>query len=53
MTIALTINGEKRLFHGDPRTPLVDVLRNELRMLPERFPNRVSCWGWAKRATRF
>lgn len=32
MTIALTINGEKRLFHGDPRTPLVDVLRNELRM---------------------
>ncbi|MCZ4071998.1 (2Fe-2S)-binding protein [Agrobacterium tumefaciens] len=27
MTLTLTINGEDRLFHGDPMTPLVDVLR--------------------------
>lgn len=32
MAITLKINGENRQFHGDPRTPLVDVLRNDLRM---------------------
>lgn len=30
MAIRLNINGEERSFHGDPLTPLVDVLRDEL-----------------------
>lgn len=32
MTTNLTINGEERVFSGDPRTPLVDVLRDSLRL---------------------
>tara|TARA_R110000744_G_scaffold36601_2_gene84473 strand:+ start:1066 stop:1533 length:468 start_codon:yes stop_codon:yes gene_type:complete len=32
MTITLTVNREERIFSGDPRTPLVDVLRDHLRM---------------------
>lgn len=32
MAILLNINGETRHFHGDPRTPLVDVLRDNMRM---------------------
>ncbi|PSS60549.1 (2Fe-2S)-binding protein [Ensifer sp. NM-2] len=30
MTLSLTINGEERLFYGDPMTPLVDVLREAM-----------------------
>ena len=30
MVIQVNINGETRSFHGDPLTPLVDVLRNEM-----------------------
>ena len=32
MTTRLMINGEERSLSCDPRTPLVDVLRNELRL---------------------
>lgn len=32
MAIYLTINGEDQVFSGDPRTPLVDVLRDSLRL---------------------
>ncbi len=30
MTIYLNINGEDRAYHGDPMTPLVDVLRESM-----------------------
>jgi len=30
MTVRLKVNGEGRIFHGDPMTPLVDVLRGEM-----------------------
>jgi len=32
MSISLNINGEDRLYHGDPRTSLLDVLRDTYRM---------------------
>ncbi len=32
MTVSFTVNGETRAFTGDPRTPLVDVLRDDLRL---------------------
>ncbi len=30
MPLRLMVNGEERVFHGDPRTPLIDVLRDDL-----------------------
>ncbi len=36
MTTSLMINGEERSLTCDPRTPLVDVLRNELRLTGTR-----------------
>ena len=30
MAIQLNVNGEARSYHGDPMTPFVDVLRNDL-----------------------
>lgn len=32
MTVELTINGESRAFAVDPRTPLIDVLRDHCRL---------------------
>jgi carbon-monoxide dehydrogenase small subunit len=32
MAIRLTINGEKQVFHGDPRTSLLEVLRDTFRL---------------------
>lgn len=32
MTIDLTVNGQPRRFAGDPRTPLIDLLREDLRL---------------------
>ena len=32
MTVNLIVNGEDRSFHGDPRTPLLGVLRDSFRM---------------------
>ncbi len=32
MTISITVNGEVRNFDGDPRTALIDVLREHLRL---------------------
>lgn len=32
MTVTLTVNGEERTFHGDPRTSLLDVLRDTFRL---------------------
>lgn len=32
MSVTLKVNGQTRVFHGDPRTPLVDVLRSALRL---------------------
>jgi len=30
MAVHLNVNGDSRTFHGDPLTPLIDVLRNDL-----------------------
>lgn len=32
MAVNLTVNGEEKTFGGDPRTPLLDVLRDTFRM---------------------
>lgn len=32
MTVKLSINGQQRTFSGDPRTPLLDVLRDTFRL---------------------
>jgi len=32
MTVAFKVNGQARRFEGDPRTPLLDVLRDALRL---------------------
>lgn len=32
MSVTFTANGQTRVFNGDPRTPLVDVLRSQLRL---------------------
>jgi aerobic carbon-monoxide dehydrogenase small subunit len=32
LTVTLNINGTDRRFHGDPRTPLLDVLRDTFRL---------------------
>lgn len=32
MSVTLSVNGEERTFTGDPRTPLVDVLRDHMRL---------------------
>lgn len=36
-TITLTVNGELAEVHGDPETPLLTVLRNDLGLLGSRF----------------
>ena len=32
MTVTFTVNGQARAFDGDPRVPLIDVLRDRLRL---------------------
>jgi len=32
MSVTLTVNGEERTYSGDPRAPLLDVLRDHLRL---------------------
>jgi carbon-monoxide dehydrogenase small subunit len=32
MTVTFTLNGRERSFFGDPRAPLIDVLRDEFRL---------------------
>lgn len=32
MSVTLSVNGEERTFTGDPRTPLLDVLRDHMRL---------------------
>jgi len=32
MSVTLQVNGQTRVYHGDPRTPLIEVLRGHLRL---------------------
>lgn len=48
MTVNLFVNGEHRLFHGDPRTSLLDVLRDSFRLTGAKA---VCCEGFCGSCT--
>ncbi|MFE3836415.1 (2Fe-2S)-binding protein [Pseudogemmobacter sonorensis] len=45
MAIEFTLNGEERAFAGDPRTPLLDVLRDDCRLTSTKSVCRAGFCG--------